>query len=427
MSDHENIEIRSEEVQEFLGTPPGWMLRWGSTMILATVVMLGYLSWWVKYPDTVEAKIRITTFDPPKKIFAENSEYLSHLLVANDDTIKRNAIIGVYENPADFQDILVLEDQLNNIDISIDLTELLAFQPARNLMLGSLQENYSRLLTELGQYSLLSRFNTGMISSNQNRSSIERLQAGIASNNDKIRQIDVQLNVLRKNQKKYQDLANTKYVPRRKLEELYSQISRLEQEKIGINSTIRMIEAEIAGITGEISNARTENKENTSSSQILLREYFDQLKNAIQKWKSENLVTSPIRGVVSFTNTFLAEQSYVEKGTELLVILPLTETEIVGIIDLPVSGSGKVKNEQKAIIKMHGYPALDFGTITGQIVRKGKIASEGVIPVEVTFPQGLMTSRNLELPFEQEMTGTAEIITDEKRFIERIFDKFRSM
>jgi hypothetical protein len=36
----ENIELRSEEVQEILGRPPQWIIRWGITIIFIIVAGL---------------------------------------------------------------------------------------------------------------------------------------------------------------------------------------------------------------------------------------------------------------------------------------------------------------------------------------------------------------------------------------------------
>jgi len=38
----QKIEIRSEEVQDILGQIPSWIVRWGTVVILATVLTF----WW---------------------------------------------------------------------------------------------------------------------------------------------------------------------------------------------------------------------------------------------------------------------------------------------------------------------------------------------------------------------------------------------
>ena len=68
MLEHENIELRSEEVQEILGTPPGWMTRYGTLIFLIALVVIGYIGFLVKYPDTVESKVKISLTDPPNGV-----------------------------------------------------------------------------------------------------------------------------------------------------------------------------------------------------------------------------------------------------------------------------------------------------------------------------------------------------------------------
>ena len=45
----ENPELRSEDVQEILGTPPHWLVRWGTTVVLAGFVMILCAAWFIRY------------------------------------------------------------------------------------------------------------------------------------------------------------------------------------------------------------------------------------------------------------------------------------------------------------------------------------------------------------------------------------------
>ena len=47
--------------------------------------------------------------------------------------------------------------------------------------------------------------------------------------------------------------------------------------------------------------------------------------------------------------------------------------------------------------------------------------------VEVTLPQDMKTNYNIALKFSQEMQGTAEIITEDLRLIERFFNPVKSL
>ena len=52
---------------------------------------------------------------------------------------------------------------------------------------------------------------------------------------------------------------------------------------------------------------------------------------------------------------------------------------------------------------------------------------EGLYIVDVTLPEKLITSYNKEIIFKQEMRGTAEIITEDLRLIERFFYQFKKI
>jgi hypothetical protein len=65
------IELRSEPVQEILGTVPPWIIRWGITLFLIIVILILVGSWFFKYPDFVNAEIEVITQKPPADIIAK--------------------------------------------------------------------------------------------------------------------------------------------------------------------------------------------------------------------------------------------------------------------------------------------------------------------------------------------------------------------
>ena len=67
----DDIELRSEEVQEILTEAPNWMIRWGSALFLALIVMLLAISWFLKYPDVIASEAIVTTEIPPQKGWTE--------------------------------------------------------------------------------------------------------------------------------------------------------------------------------------------------------------------------------------------------------------------------------------------------------------------------------------------------------------------
>lgn len=52
--------LRSEEVQEILGRPPRWIVRWGIAVICAIVAGLFVGGYFIKYPEVIAGLITIT-------------------------------------------------------------------------------------------------------------------------------------------------------------------------------------------------------------------------------------------------------------------------------------------------------------------------------------------------------------------------------
>ena len=69
----DEIELYSEEVQDILGTPPRWLVRWGTTVIFIVVGLMLYMSWLVSYPDIVPAPIIITTPNFPSPVVSRSA------------------------------------------------------------------------------------------------------------------------------------------------------------------------------------------------------------------------------------------------------------------------------------------------------------------------------------------------------------------
>jgi len=52
---------------------------------------------------------------------------------------------------------------------------------------------------------------------------------------------------------------------------------------------------------------------------------------------------------------------------------------------------------------------------------------DGNLLIDVALPNGLKTSYNKQITFQQEMKGSAEIVTEDLRLIERILYQFKSI
>ena len=176
-------------------------------------------------------------------------------------------------------------------------------------------------------------------------------------------------------------------------------------------------------------NIQKTNELNTYEIQI--EDALQGFKSQLAKWKQSYLIISPIDGRVSFNKVWFENQS-VSAGDLIVTIIPKNEMRIIGKADIPSTGVGKVKPGQTVNIKLDNYPYMEFGML------KAKVKNISLVPI--TTEQGifytaeielndsiLTTNYNKSIPFSQNMAGTAEIITDDLRLLERFLNPLRSI
>ena len=105
----DNLNLRSEEVQEILGRPPRSIVRWGITVVLLLVVGLAIGSYFIKYPDVLQASITVSSENLPADVVARASGKIDTLMVSERELVSTGDILAMLENPADLNDVLMLK------------------------------------------------------------------------------------------------------------------------------------------------------------------------------------------------------------------------------------------------------------------------------------------------------------------------------
>lgn len=162
---------------------------------------------------------------------------------------------------------------------------------------------------------------------------------------------------------------------------------------------------------------------------------FNQLKKAIKDWENIYVLKSNINGNVSFLNYWNTNQT-VNQGDLVFIIIPSKNSSFIAKLKTPAQNSGKIKEGQTVNIRLENYPDNEFGVLKGKVKSISLIPDkEGLYVVDVqlyfdslsTSSKKLITSYKKEIDFKQEMRGTAEIITEDLRLIERFFYQFREI
>jgi HlyD family secretion protein len=198
----------------------------------------------------------------------------------------------------------------------------------------------------------------------------------------------------------------------------------IELQQVRLDHSAKTIElAEKKQLLQDYRIKKLEEKEKYYS---VLNESFLNLKAQTKIWENNYMLISPVTGTVTFTK-FWSENQTVNEDEPVLSIVPYETGDYVGRISLKMNRSGKVKPGQTVNIKLSGYPYLEYGMVKGIVKSKSLVPSGDSYIMELSLPSGLTTLYGKKLDFTQNMQGTAEIITDDLRLLQKILNPFRYM
>jgi len=106
---------RSQDMQEVIGTPPGWLARYGTISLLLTVVILAFLATAYRYPAVVTGPLTLTTIDPPRPLRAPQDFRIAMVRARHKGPVEATQALVVAESEANFPDVFDLTEALNNI------------------------------------------------------------------------------------------------------------------------------------------------------------------------------------------------------------------------------------------------------------------------------------------------------------------------
>jgi HlyD family secretion protein len=431
MNEHEKIELRSEEVQEILGTPPGWMIRRGITLISLVMLVLLTGSYFFKYPDLIRGRITVISRNPPVTLVAKASGKIDHLFVTDKQQVKPGEVLAILENPAFYSDVYRLEMWLDSIRKFFEAPgKLDMIRSDDNLILGQIHPYYTAFISQLSEYVNFMRFDLY-------RERMESLRRNVADQERYLQQqvnqsriLDDKLQLSRRQLDRDKELSVQGVISA-------SDLEKSEAEYLGNELNHRNSIANLTGTRNQInqmqrqiSELQAERGEQANRLLAGLREKYDNLTAQIKAWEQTYVFKTPVEGTVTFTSIW-SENQQVVTGAPVFSVVPDERMQIIGRIEIPLSGSGKVKTGQKVKIKLDNYPHLEYGMLDGTITSISLVpvtAPGGVVyTAETDLPRGMVTNYGKELPFNQEMMGTAEVVTNDRRLIERLIQPLTSL
>lgn len=431
---HSDIHLQSESVQDLLGKMPHWLIRWGMTALFVFILMLLIGAWFIRYPDSIPAKVRLTTDQPPIPVVARAAGQV-RFFVGNNQWINEGENLGVIQSASNYDDVMYLKSwmvELEGMVERLDVNEVIPL--SQNPKLGALQAPYSAFLQRYYDFRYFA--NTSYF---PNR--ISSLKNQIATHGSSKADILSQKALMQREL----TLAESKYKTDLQLFRVGA-ISRVEKD--ASEATVLAVRRNVIALDNQISsydlqtNSYRENlldlenqyNEQAKNYQSNLRDSFRILKGALEEWELNFMLRAPVSGVVSLYQ-IQKDNQFAQAGEEVMTLLPKKGEggNIVARGFLPSVGTGKVKEGQKVRINLDGFPTHEFGSLDGRVVSISQVAKQpnpqepSNFLITISVPQNMMTAFKKPIQFRNEMPATAEIITEDLNLLERIFYQIRKV
>ncbi|MGE5343158.1 MAG: HlyD family secretion protein [Candidatus Omnitrophota bacterium] len=423
----QSLDIRSDEVQEIMGYIPHWIIRWGITVIFIVVMVVMIGSWFFKYPDIINSTIVLTTKNPPATLMARTTGKIEALFVHDKQQVNEGEHLVVIENATDYRNLFQLKTILDSFKRYVTHSEFVPnINFNRDYSLGELQSSYASFLGAYDDFQHFTQLDIQHKKINSINIQIERHKIMYEQLKRQIQIMEEDVKLSRQNYERSEALFKDGIISKNDADtskSVYLQKQyAFENAKSSLdNSTLQI--AQLEQTVMELGLNYTEEKKRL---QLALSQAYENLTGHIDQWEQVYLLKSPYSGEVSFTKYWSVNQN-VTTGDKVLTVIPTKGGEIIGKVILPVQGSGKVKIGQKVNIKLFNYPYMDYGMVGGIVTTKSLVAADNFYLLEVRLTHGLVTSYNKTLEFAQEMQGSAEIITEDVRLIDRIFKPIKNI
>jgi HlyD family secretion protein len=369
----------------------------------------------------------LTTVTPPSKLVSKTSGEIEGLFVKDNQYVKAGDLLARIKNPltkeaADFLEKIVLEVQLG---FQNDFKSPIGFANNQTVF-GGVQSEYNELINAVNEY----RFSL-------NTDQYEKRKQNLEKQISNYRRLDE----INQRQFKY---AEESYV---RAEDKYNANKDLYAKNVISKADFFDQEAAFTQAKNELENLRKNNLQNT----ITLTDYERQLneleidfltkkmnisqtietrlnniRNEINNWQAVYLITAPMDGRVNYLMR-ISENQFVEAGKQLFAIIPDGVDQYVGYIEVDKLGYGKVEVGQQVKIRLDNFPSVEYGQLKGAVQSISAIPNEDKYLIKVGLTNGLMSTYNKKLIYSPEMTGQADIVTEDLRIVERIFNQFRKL
>ncbi|MDB5122402.1 MAG: hemolysin secretion protein [Mucilaginibacter sp.] len=412
------INQRSELAEEIISNKPDFMEKWALLIFLGILLVMLASTWFVRYPDIIEARAILTAQNGPKEIISRQDGRLVRLFFHNNERVSRNEIIGWIESTANHKEIITLSNQIDSGIILLNLNELDKVSKIFNKRynnLGEIQPVYQQFISAWqifndymvnGFYAKKKNLLMNDISSLNKSKEIIENQKGLTEQDVKIAEESFKMN---------KKLLDEKVLTK---EEYRTQTSRYVNKQLAIpqiNNSLLDNQTQQRNKLKEIDQLNHD----IAQQKIIFSQTLHSLKSQIDDWVKKYIIKAPIDGKVTFIIP-LQENQNVQSGRVLGFVNPI-DSHFYAEATLPQYNFGKLDTGLAVQLRFDAYPYQEMGFIEGRLNYISDVPSDSGFLATVKFNHGLMTNNHRLIPYKNGLKAQAIIITKNMRLMERLY------
>jgi multidrug efflux pump subunit AcrA (membrane-fusion protein) len=420
----ENIDIYGEQVREVLNRPPNWLTSTGSSILFVFITILGFLSYFVKYPDVLSGKVTITSDIPAINLVVKTNGHIQKPFVADNSNVTVGQKLALLENTSNSDDVYNLLSLLNKIDPHFNDNSTINLP--NYLKLGDIQTLYSNFVRECEALKIYRSSDSKEKQLTVFNKQMDDFRQLIQQYSKQRENLENELGIINRDVERNAILFKEGIVSSKDLEDKQKEPLRLKRQLEDISIAQSNTQISISNTERNIVELTSQNTESGNQLRIRLFEAYQNLMNKISEWEQLYVVKAPTEGVISYFN-FWSENQNVKQGDEIFSIIPKNQTEIIGKVLLSTQRAGKLQIGQKAIIKLDNFPYAEFGVIEGTVKHISSIPKQNQYAVEIDFNNKLITNTGTTITAKNDIQGSVDIVTEDLRLIERVFYQIRKL
>jgi hypothetical protein len=406
------------DADEIIQSPPGWLVQSGLGLIAIAIAIGICLMWFLKYPEYIEAKVTISSPFPPVEYYTATEGFVKKIYATEGQKLEEGMPVAY----------IGLNEQVEDIQIASNwASECIgkASAPPQNLKLGELANSWLALCTAWENFHLYNqaanpKFEINFLNQEKNYTqlldSLSRFQNRLST---------AETNLIAQSFERDQSLFGAGIISRQEFEHAELGMNKTERQNLLAQENIIFNQLKINQIEKEQHRIAQGFGQRLADLHIQLRQAIAVFELECTQWDKAHIVRATTNGRLSLIQGLHVNQ-YVQKGLHLATLAHDTsEQYFVALGKAPEFGAGKIVPGNNMKISLNAFPVSEWGYVEAKVTRMASLPGidremGAFYAVEARLGQQLYTDRGKQLPFQQNLNGTARITTHHQRLLYRM-------